>query len=173
MKIAPGQVYSDLTVLKVLPNKKCTCRCACGNTKDILTRHIRSGLTRSCGCWSRRYRPRPDIRKSFGESSFNCFFYSTKHAASSRGFAFELSKEQVKTLAESSCFYCGRSQVQSTFSEGSFGAFNHVGIDRVDNTKGYTVENSVPCCKDCNRMKGSLSLGSFMEWVLKVKHFGR
>lgn len=28
------------------------------------------------------------------------------------------------------------------------------GIDRLDNTKGYTPENSVACCKHCNSLKG-------------------
>ena len=35
------------------------------------------------------------------------------------------------------------------------------GVDRVDNTKGYSVDNSVPCCKFCNTAKHTMSEGDF------------
>jgi hypothetical protein len=31
------------------------------------------------------------------------------------------------------------------------------GIDRVDNEKGYLVENCVPCCFTCNSLKKSVT----------------
>jgi hypothetical protein len=42
------------------------------------------------------------------------------------------------------------------------------GIDRVDNTKGYTLENCVPCCTRCNLAKHTMSLTAFKEWVAEV-----
>ena len=39
------------------------------------------------------------------------------------------------------CFYCGE---EST------------GLDRVENNKGYTNANVVPCCKECNRLKSNI-----------------
>lgn len=45
------------------------------------------------------------------------------------------------------------------------------GIDRVDNNKGYTLNNCVPCCKTCNQAKHRLSQEYFIEWVEKIyKH---
>lgn len=35
------------------------------------------------------------------------------------------------------------------------------GLDRVDNDKGYTVENSVACCTRCNTMKSTYCLEEF------------
>lgn len=29
------------------------------------------------------------------------------------------------------------------------------GIDRLDNSKGYTIDNSVACCSKCNIAKGT------------------
>jgi len=42
------------------------------------------------------------------------------------------------------------------------------GVDRVDNSKGYTVENSVPCCKYCNRAKNDMTVTQFMEWNKRI-----
>lgn len=49
-----GQKYGRLEVIKEMPSQKGSgawlCRCECGNEKIVLTRSLRSGNTRSCGC---------------------------------------------------------------------------------------------------------------------------
>ena len=42
------------------------------------------------------------------------------------------------------------------------------GLDRVDNNKGYTIDNVVPCCKRCNYAKNNQTPREFKEWVKKV-----
>ena len=37
------------------------------------------------------------------------------------------------------------------------------GIDRMDNTKGYSVNNCVSCCKNCNFIKKSLDANTFIQ----------
>lgn len=49
------------------------------------------------------------------------------------------------------CFYCGS---KST------------GLDRVDNSKGYVLENCVACCWRCNSWK---STSSFKDFVLRCR----
>ena len=61
-----------------------------------------------------------------------------------------LTKEQFQELSSHECHYCGKDGPN--------------GIDRVDNSIGYTFENCVPCCKHCNYVKGDLSLADFDEW---------
>lgn len=39
------------------------------------------------------------------------------------------------------------------------------GIDRLDNSKGYTLGNTVSCCKGHNTMKSSLSTNEFLELI--------
>ena len=45
------------------------------------------------------------------------------------------------------------------------------GIDRVDSSKGYTLENSVPCCKYCNIAKHTMTSTEFYAWVRRVYEF--
>ena len=64
---------------------------------------------------------------------------------------FELSKTEFALLISSPCYYCG--ELQEHFN----------GIDRVDNAKGYTTENSVSCCEWCNRMKLTFTKEQFIN----------
>ena len=45
---------------------------------------------------------------------------------------------------------------------------NFTGIDRYDSKLGYTIENSVPCCKNCNRAKSDLSFEDFKLHIKKI-----
>lgn len=49
------------------------------------------------------------------------------------------------------------------------GHFYFNGIDRVDNFKGYTLENSVPCCTICNRAKSNMLYDDFMSYIQRFK----
>jgi hypothetical protein len=42
------------------------------------------------------------------------------------------------------------------------------GLDRVDNTLGYTEANVVPCCQICNIAKQRMSVDEFVTWISKV-----
>ncbi len=42
------------------------------------------------------------------------------------------------------------------------------GIDRLDNRQGYTVANCVPCCSECNYMKGGFSEADFRDTCARV-----
>lgn len=52
-----------------------------------------------------------------------------------KGFICDLSKDDLRIVKESDCSYCG---------------FPATGFDRVDNSKGHSKDNVVPCCKECN-----------------------
>ena len=42
------------------------------------------------------------------------------------------------------------------------------GIDRIDNNLGYTVQNSISCCKKCNYAKHKMSYDEFIELVTNI-----
>jgi 5-methylcytosine-specific restriction endonuclease McrA len=67
-----------------------------------------------------------------------------RRAAIRRGFTWEISLEVYAKLLEGSCHYCG-------------GKLNQAGggLDRKDSAIGYTIENVVPCCGNCNKLKNN------------------
>lgn len=74
--------------------------------------------------------------------------------AKGRNIKMALTDDHIKSLLESDCYYCGTSKAD--------------GIDRVDSDKDYTVDNVVPCCKVCNRMKNKFPLDLFLSQVKKI-----
>lgn len=59
-------------------------------------------------------------------------------------------------MVRADCWYCG-SPPKIEFN----------GIDRKDNTSGYTEGNCVPCCSTCNYMKKCLDHATFIK---RCKH---
>lgn len=60
------------------------------------------------------------------------------------GLEFDITLSEYEKLVEPhSCYYCK-------------GPLNKTGhnLDRLDNTRGYTKDNVVPCCSKCNTLKG-------------------
>ena len=75
--------------------------------------------------------------------------------AESRNYKVSISIEEFESIVRQPCIYCGENE-------------KRIGIDRVDNSVGYTKKNSVPCCKICNRMKMTLSLNEFLGHIEKI-----
>lgn len=59
-----------------------------------------------------------------------------------RGHEWGLSVEEWETLRGNPCSVCGG------------GTGNGVGLDRLDNRRGYFVDNVRPCCGPCNLKRG-------------------
>jgi hypothetical protein len=90
------------------------------------------------------------------------YFSSYIKCAKIRNIGFELTREEFEQIVLQGCYYCGESK------EGEV-----VGIDRVDSTRQYLLENCVPCCKICNFMKGTLSVSTFINHSHKIaNHIG-
>ena len=81
-----------------------------------------------------------------------------RHGAKRRKIEFELTKEQFVEFWGKDCTYCG-DQVDG------------IGLDRVDNSKGYTVDNVVPCCGECNRFKWGMTGEEFISHCTKIAKF--
>jgi hypothetical protein len=95
-----------------------------------------------------------------------------KVGAHRRGYSFELSYQQFLDIIFKDCYYCGSKpsnniNINNNESLKDSNIF-YSGIDRVDNSNGYEVDNVVPCCINCNIAKRSMSKESFIEWIKKV-----
>jgi hypothetical protein len=88
---------------------------------------------------------RKDRIRNYREENFKnipLFFKEYVKGAYERGYSMELQFEDFKEMVLKPCYYC-TSRKENEVN----------GIDRVDNSKGYTKENCVSCCQTCNRMK--------------------
>lgn len=83
----------------------------------------------------------------------------TRWRAERRGHEFALTLEQfIALVGPNRCHYCaGPLPVAGT------------ALDRVDNTKGYTFDNVLPCCTECNQIKSSVLDRDEMEIVGAVR----
>ena len=102
------------------------------------------------------------------QSHVNIIYGHYKRSAKERNLDFSLTKEQVRELIEQDCYYCGQKPVARFTAVGCAGDYESNGIDRVDNSKGYVLDNCVPCCKMCNFAKRDSTVEEFTEWIKKA-----
>lgn len=138
------------------------CQCDCGNTAKVVSMNLREGNTTSCGCNKHKDRLPP------GESSINQIFKSYKYSANRRNIVFEITKEKFLSLVNSSCYYCKSAPSRYFKNHNAKVGVYYNGIDRLDNTQGYTTNNVVPCCTSCNRAKSEMSIDEFKIWLNRV-----
>lgn len=127
------------------------CVCTCGKKKLLALYRVLNGETKSCGCLKRELETKKDT------TGLNNRIARYRVSARYRKVCWELSAEQAGKILLSECKYCGTLPAH--------------GIDRVDNSAGYTPANAVPCCKICNRAKLNLSLDEFNLWLSRVRTF--
>lgn len=75
--------------------------------------------------------------------------------AKQRNIQFILTEEQFFNIWQKPCKYCG-AEIKT------------IGLDRLDNKLGYTVDNAVPCCIVCNRMKLDLEYDRWISHMKKI-----
>ena len=107
----------------------------------------------------------PDIN-----TIYKRMYASYRNGAISRGLSWELTLEDIKNLSSKNCYYCGIEPLNRTYSK--YNKTNREvltnGIDRIDNNKGYLLENTTTCCSKCNRMKSNFTLDEFLIQVENI-----
>ena len=158
-----GKKFGNLTVLDVTTQKKSNgaliyrCLCDCGSEHYTISSYLLDGRTTSCGCnrkhimTTQKYSLLPN-----NESAFNSVFRSYKIGSKHRCLEFSISKEDFGKLTQQNCFYCGAEPSTTRTVANSTYIYN--GIDRVDNSIGYVLNNCVPCCSKCNRIKRAVTV---------------
>lgn len=84
---------------------------------------------------------------------------------------WNLSLDEFSELIHKPCYYCGAAPSSNNMWNNRAAritaneAIEINGIDRVDSSKGYSIDNCVPCCSVCNRMKSDLTMDEFLSHV--------
>jgi hypothetical protein len=144
------------------------CKCDCGNNKAIRSDALRTGVTKSCGCYHPEEKPRRKPVLKIGQSQKNALYRGYRYAAKQREIEFSLSVETFERLIALDCFYCGCKPSTKSRTLNRFGDFYYNGIDRLDSSKGYIEGNVVPCCKKCNLGKRDYSYEEFVNWIKRT-----
>lgn len=114
---------------------------------EVVTRSIRCP---ECKVLQRRITQQKNKQKNQYHKSPKAKYARYKLGALNRGLTFELTYEEFITHWDSNCVYC-KDPIET------------VGLDRVDNTLGYTVDNIVDCCSTCNYMKHKMDSETFIN----------
>lgn len=102
------------------------------------------------------------------KSGFTAIWHAYLRGAKERNYEFTLTKEEFRKLTKENCWYCGKKPSGIKQYKGCRDYYLYNGIDRVDNDKGYVIENCMPCCKTCNYMKSTLPADMFINHVRKI-----
>jgi hypothetical protein len=175
-----GQKFNELTVLRYSHShtqpggqKRAIwwVQCSCGVEKQISTGTLKHSATVSCGHVGKNNRI---IARKLPNNAAekNYLYLSYKKRAEYTNRSFTLSKVEFLSLTEQNCFYCGTEPSNNRKSKSTTGiTWKYNGLDRVDSNKGYELNNIVPCCWVCNRMKRDMKAQDFIIHAKKVAEY--
>lgn len=182
-----GMRYNMLMVVKKLPSKVCgdkskyykkrmwLCKCDCGNMTEANTGSLTCDKKKSCGCLTSTKSAENSIKSRYKivkqDAGYRSIYSSYKLNAKSRKFDFNIDFDYAVSIMKSDCHYCGI-EPSNTYMKSYYNA-TYNGIDRVDNTKGYEMDNIVSCCKMCNIAKNNNTEEYFLQWVKRLSEYQR
>jgi len=84
-----------------------------------------------------------------------------KNRASKKNLDFVLSRDEYLCLITQDCYLCGKNSNSQHLN----------GIDRIDNNKGYSLDNVKSCCGGCNYMKKNYVLEDVLNKFMHIYSF--
>ena len=131
------------------------CKCSCGNIQSVRGISLVAERSAKCMKCSRAENGIKRIRDDFHVAS-GAVLQQYKRNAKIRKIEFKLTKDELKSIIIKDCYYCGA--LPSVYN----------GIDRLDNSKGYVLDNCVPCCFNCNWAKSDMTVEQFKNWIKRI-----
>lgn len=173
-----GQKFNRLTIIEFSHMDKwgttCwLCKCDCGNEKIVQSGNLRRGKIKSCGCLRseqaiENIKKVRDRRLPKGIAARNQAINTHKQNAKSGGLEQALTDEQIIALHKENCHYCGAPPSNEYSTKYNTGSYTYNGIDRVDNDKGYFIDNVVSCCDFCNKAKRNMPIDEFLDHIKRI-----
>lgn len=129
------------------------CWCDCGTVKTVKGSRLTSGEIKSCGCLH---------RKRCGEIS-GAHFSNIKSHARWDGLKFDLKVDDIWNLYLTQNRKCALSGVEIVFDK--VRGKTTASLDRIDSSKGYSLDNVQWVHKEINQMKSDRSVEDFLVWI--------
>lgn len=185
-----GKTVGRLTILnewkRTNGNTLWKAKCVCGNETWVYAGHLTAKSTQSCGCLRTEnaikqrsiYRPSAPLKRQDGASAFITLYNNYRKKAIKRNLNFQLTPDEFMRITKENCHYCGMQPKQRIYGGGrkvsGSGAYVYNGIDRKDSSKGYSLDNSLPCCGNCNYMKMEMYYDDFITHITNIlKHLNK
>lgn len=156
-------------------------QCDCGTTVEVMASDVvkKNATHKSCGCLSRETKVNNGKMRGTSSRRYDPIISSAR-GVWGRTYK-DIDFDTFYQLSQQSCDYCG-SLPAATHNIGvsskkcysaselqlNEGTFTYNGLDRVDSSRGHTVDNVVPCCWECNRMKGNRTREEFLAHNTKI-----
>lgn len=145
---------------------KCHCEKEFKISKLAFSRGLKNHTPLQCkSCHSlssNKQRAKTDV-----DSEIRRFMKSYIDSANLRNYVFTLNFDEFKQLCLQSCFYCDEPHSKYAHKI-KHNETKKNGIDRKDSSVGYTLDNSVPCCSTCNKMKQTFTDIEFLKQIEKI-----
>lgn len=180
----PNDIINNLRIIKedrvvVRPNGTKViywiCECLkCGSITSKSTQNIKH--CKSCGCeqYKKDSKAKGSGRKTKEGTNFyiNCLISIYKGNAKNRNIDFALEYDDFEKLVTGECFYCGDKETNKLIKK-NYPPYYYNGIDRIDNSMGYTKDNCVSCCEFCNKAKRNIPIEKFYEKCIKIAEIAK
>lgn len=170
-----GRRFGRLVVIEWVPGAQSSgelggrwlCKCDCGHDLAVRSSRLRPNHRRSCGC----AKSGPATGYVPGQAAFGVLMTEYRRGARDRSLSWDLTREEFKHMTSLDCHYCGTAPSRAVGCSPNSGAYVCNGIDRVDSSRGYSLDNCVPACKICNFAKRDMSYDDFLAWIARLASF--
>lgn len=177
-----GEKFNKLTTVSY-EKGYWNCQCECGTKTFVLTHHLISKNTQSCGCL-RSNEAKNNIKKAIKTRTI----YDPKISSARklwRQYKYNdkkctLTFDEWFKLSQDNCYYCGiqpfnnynyflkrKNASQDAKDNGNF-IYN--GIDRVNSNLPHTLNNCVTCCYTCNKAKSDRNIDDFYKYIKNLSY---
>lgn len=138
-------------------------RCDCGAEHERHKANILSGRStqcRKCGFISQSAKK----TDNYSEEWKRRVIYQMIRSGAKKEFS--LSEEEVWEICQQNCFYCDSPPKNKRGS--LVNPVLYSGIDRIDSSLGYSIDNIRPACWKCNSAKKEMSDAEFVSWISRA-----
>ena len=154
------------------------CICECGGEKVAHGKTLLKEEVKSCGCLAfetrqklgQRITPTSHHKISIIDAVRNSVRAIYVGHAKEIDKEFSISNEEFISLIEANCHYCGCPPCMEKKYSTKFECikYQHNGVDRKNNEKGYVYGNCLPSCTRCNIQKREMGYEEFLSHVSNI-----